>query len=252
MSHILKHRFGWVPDLPDQRDFLVKKTVVKLPASVDLRATCAPIEDQGQLGSCTAHALTGALEFLEKKDGVTLAQLSRLFVYYNERALEGTIASDAGASLRDGIKTLITQGVCPETEWPYTISQFAVKPTDACYTDARKDLVTLYQSLTSLTDMKTCLADGYPFVFGFTVYESFESNTVAVTGIVPMPGSGESVLGGHAVLAVGYNDSTSRFLVRNSWGTSWGMSGYFTIPYAYLTNTRLANNFWKISKDAGF
>jgi C1A family cysteine protease len=94
--------------------------------------------------------------------------------------------------------------------------------------------------------MRSCLAEGFPFVFGFTVYASFESAKVANTGVVPMPVLAEKVLGGHAVLAVGYNDKQKRFLVRNSWGTGWGMSGYFTIPYAYLTDSNLADDMWTI------
>lgn len=243
--------YGWQPDLPDHRDFLyvqVLPVLVTLPPSVDLRPTCSPVENQGQLGSCTANALAGALEFLERKDNVKFVDLSRLFIYYDERVLEHTIKSDSGAQIRDGIKTLAKQGVCPEKEWPYNIAKFAVKPTTACYKDALKHQINSYHRIVTLNEMKTCLADGFPFVFGFTVYESFESPEVAQSGVVNMPLSGERVLGGHAVLAVGYDDSQKRFTVRNSWGTSWGQKGYFTLPYEYLEDRNLSDDFWSIRR----
>jgi C1A family cysteine protease len=246
-----KHSFGWVPDLPDRRDFqyaAVRRVTAKLPAAVDLRPTCPPVEDQGNLGSCTAQAIVGALEFLELKDGLPLVDLSRLFVYYNERVMEHTVQSDAGAQIRDGIKSVAKQGVCTELKWPYLISKFKLKPTPTCYKQALKHRIVEYQSLVSLADMRACLAEGYPFVFGFTVYESFESEKVAKTGNVSIPQKDERVLGGHAVLAVGYNDKQKRFSVRNSWGTDWGLQGYFTMPYAYLTNPQLASDFWVVRR----
>ncbi len=176
------HHFGWIPDLPDQRDFLFSAVYAKapvLPASVDLRAACSPVEDQKKLGSCTANALVGALEFLERKDGVPFEDLSRLFVYYNERVIEHTVSSDSGAMLRDGIKSLAKQGVCAESDWPYVLTHFKEKPPKACYTEAGLHLITSYQRLKTLDDMRSCLAAGYPFVFGFTVYEFFESPEVA-------------------------------------------------------------------------
>ena len=193
-----KRGYGWVPDLPDRRDILfgvVRKVVAKLPPSVNLVPGCSPIEDQGQLGSCTGNALAGAVEFLEKKDGVPFVDVSRLFIYYNERVIEHSVNSDAGAMIRDGIKTLAKQGACSEKSWPYVISKFKVKPTPACYKDAAQHQITSYQRISTLDEMRTCLADGYPFVFGFTVYESFESQQVAKTGVVPMPKSGETGIG---------------------------------------------------------
>ena len=243
--------YGWVPDLPDHRDYMygaVRAVPAVLPPSVDLRPTCPPVEDQGQLGSCTGNALVGALEFLEKKDKVPFADLSRLFVYYNERVIEHTVKSDSGAQIRDGIKTLVSQGVCSEKKWPYQISKFAVKPTAACYKEALTHTISTYNRIQTLDEMRACLADGFPFVFGFTVYESFESQQVAKTGIVQMPRTGEKVVGGHAVVGVGYSDADKRFVVRNSWGTGWGMQGYFTIPYDYLSNRNLADDFWTIRR----
>src|SRR3984893_19246542 len=154
---------------------------------VDLRPKCSPVENQGQLGSCTANALVGALEFLELKDGVPFVDLSRLFVYYNERVIEGTADQDSGAFLRDGIKSLAKQGVCPEEEWPYRITAFRQTPTLACYADAKNHEITSYHRISTTDEMRTCLAEGFPFVFGFTVYSSFESVTVARSGVLNMP-----------------------------------------------------------------
>jgi C1A family cysteine protease len=244
-------RYGWLPDLPDQRDFIFAARhalPVRLPVSVDLRPTCSPVEDQGQLGSCTANALAGALEFLEDKDHVPFIDVSRLFIYYNERTVEHTVKTDSGAMLRDGIKVLAKQGVCSEVLWPYVTGRFAARPSPRCYADAAKRRISTYERLETLDDMRTCLAAGFPFVFGFTVYESFESAAVARSGLVPMPKSGEQNVGGHAVLAVGYNDKEKRFLVRNSWGTGWGLAGYFKMPYAYLTNRNLSDDLWTIRR----
>ncbi|MDO9711335.1 C1 family peptidase [Paracraurococcus lichenis] len=244
--------YGWRPDLPDIRDHFYSAplhALGTLPSKVDLRPHCPKeVYDQGQLGSCTANAIAAAVQFDRMKQQLTPDFIpSRLFIYYNERVIEGTVGEDSGAYIRDGIKSVNRQGVCPETEWTYNISRFTEKPSEGCYTDALKTRATSYSRLVrSLTQMKGCLASGFPFVFGFTVYESFESHEVAKTGVVPMPSTGEKVLGGHAVLAVGYDDASSRFLVRNSWGPGWGMDGYFTMPYAYLTDGNLSDDFWTI------
>src|SRR5574342_356480 len=172
------HGHGWVPDLPDQRDFLysaVQCVPPALPSHVDLRLFCSKVEDQGHLSSCTANALAGALEFLEIKDKVNYANLSRLFVYYNERVIERSVKSDSGAMLRDGIKTLAKQGVCREKKWPYVVSRFAAKPSMTCYKEASDHQITSYHRILTIDEMRTCLAEGFPFVFGFTVYESFET-----------------------------------------------------------------------------
>lgn len=247
-------RYGWIPDLPDHRDILyrnVYRIPQKLPRVIDLRANCSPVEDQEQLGSCTANALVGLMEYLELVHKVPFVDLSRLFVYYNERVIEHSENQDSGAMLRDGIKTLVKQGVCLERNWPYKIARFAVKPPASCYREARDYQVLSYQRILALNEMRACLASGFPFVFGFAVYESFESDSVARTGVVPMPGLRERLLGGHAVLAVGYNDAKKRFIVRNSWGTGWGIEGYCTMPYDYLADRYLSDDFWTI-KSAEF
>jgi C1A family cysteine protease len=246
------HRsYGWVPDLPDHRDQLFAAApaiLAKLPAKKDLKSGCPPVYDQGQLGSCTANAIAGAIQFDQKKQGVKVFTPSRLFIYYNERAMEGHVNSDSGAAIRDGVKSIANQGVCPETEWPYDIVKFVDEPSPQCYADAKACEAVSYQRLvsTNLNQLKGCIASGYPFVFGFTVYDAFESEQMAKTGQLSMPGPKEKVQGGHAVLAVGYDDATQRFAVRNSWGKDWGLKGYFTMPYAYLTSTDLADDFWAV------
>jgi C1A family cysteine protease len=221
-----------------------------LPTSVDLRTECPPVVDQGQLGSCTANAIAGALQFNQMKEKLAdVFPPSRLFIYYNERVIEHTVSEDSGAMIRDGIKSVAKDGAPHETLWPYDISKFTIKPSAAAYKDALKHRAILYQRLTQTLDqLKGCLASGYPFVFGFSVYESFESQAVAKSGKVPMPKPKEKQIGGHAVLAVGYDDASKRFIVRNSWGTGWGLAGYFTIPYAYLTDSNLADDFWTIKQ----
>jgi C1A family cysteine protease len=196
--------------------------------------------------SCTANALVGSLEFLEIKAGHAVTDLSRLFVYYNERAMEGTVNEDAGAMIRDGVKTLVKLGVCTEKKWPYVISKFTKKPTAVCYKEAGNHQVVSYHRVVGLQQMKQCLAEGYPFVFGFSVYESFESDAVAKSGKLDLPKPKEKQLGGHAVMAVGYDEASQRVLVRNSWGTDWGLKGYFTMPYGYISNANLADDFWTL------
>lgn len=255
MAYTVK-RYGWIPDVPDQRDHLYAAPIARLrafPPKTDLRRQCPAVYDQGELGSCTGNAIAGAIQFDRRKlkrrpDFIP----SRLFIYYNERVIEHTVESDSGAQIRDGIKAVAKLGVCPEPEWPYDIAKFAVKPAAICYQHAKKYRAIGYQRVVqSLAQMKGCLASGYPFVFGFTVYESFESDQVARTGVVPMPAAAEKVLGGHAVLAVGYDDAAQRFIVRNSWGRRWGIAGYFTMPYAYLADDNLAADFWTIRVTSG-
>ncbi len=242
--------YGWIPDLPDHRDKLYSKykmvALEKLLSRVDLRPNDSPIQNQGQLGSCTANALAGNLDYLKKQALKKVFDFSRLFIYYNERVIEHTTNTDSGAMLRDGIKTLVKLGVCPEVEWPYFIDEFTQEPPAKAYTDALNYQITSYYRLVNISEMKHTLSLGFPFVFGFSVYESFESSQVAKTGIVPFPEKNERLLGGHAVMVVGYDDSKEQFLIRNSWGTSWGIKGYCLMPYEYLTISKLASDFWTI------
>lgn len=257
-------RYGWVADLPDHRDFLFaapQSVVAALPAKVDLRKQCPAVYNQGRIGSCTANATAAAVQFTRLKQGHKPDFVpSRLFIYWNERNIEHTVPLDNGAQLRDGIKVAAKIGVCPETEWTYddtpadenthlwpTGAKPTQRPPNSAFSSAKNFQAISYQRVSrTLAQMKGCLAAGYPFVFGFTVYEAFESLAVAKSGVLNMPTSAEQAIGGHAVLAVGYDEASQRFIVRNSWGTGWGQKGYFTIPYTYLLDANLADDFWTI------
>ena len=244
-------KFGWKRELPDINDkfhTFDKDTTDEFKSDIiDLRANCPPVYNQGDLGSCTANAVAAAFEYKEvtKDDYI---KPSRLFIYYNERVLENTVLYDSGATIRDSIKTLHKTGVCSETDWPYIISKFSYRPTSVCYKTARK--ISQYKKLEhSIDDFKSCLRMGLPFVFGFTVYESFKNDNVAKTGIMPIPKQGEKLLGGHAVMAVGFDNIRQVFIIRNSWGSEWGDSGYFYMPYEFIDDPEFANDFWTVIKD---
>lgn len=247
-----KHFFGWKRQNPDARDLVFKPTIKRsaVPVSVDLRPECPPVYDQGQLGSCTANGCAGVVEFALMKAKLPVFMPSRLFIYYGERKIEGTIKTDSGANIRDGIKVINKLGVPPETDWPYDISKFAAKPSAVAFKAAKLTKTTKYQAVQQTENaIQAALASGFPVVFGFTVYESFESPEVAKTGIVPMPQPNEKVLGGHCVVAVGY-DGKGNFIVRNSWGPSWALAGYCLMPVAYLTNPNLASDMWVVSQES--
>jgi C1A family cysteine protease len=220
---------------------------ITLPSSVDLRQYASPIEDQGQLGSCTGNAIAGLIELIDRKNNKRL-DVSRLFIYYEERVAEGTVYYDAGAYIRDGIKVVYKKGAPLETLWPYNIRKWSTKPTQSVYTDAAKRLVTGYQRCANFAAVKNALAAGNPVVIGFDVYESFETDAVARTGVMPYPNvNTEQLLGGHAVALVGYDDAHNWFIARNSWGTSWGDHGYFYMPYQVIQNASMSDDFWLIS-----
>jgi len=235
-----------VPD-PSVQNFLsISKPVATLPSSVDLRPHCPPVYDQGDLGSCTGNAIAAAVEFDLMKQGKPAVAPSRLFIYYNERLMEGDVGEDAGAQIHDGIKCIATYGVCAESLWPYNPSQFTVKPSDAAYTAAAQEKALNYYSVNiAINDVKQALAQGYPIVIGMQVFDAMEGQQVAETGNVPMPTNPNDSLGGHCVLVVGYDDVNQHLIVRNSWGPSWGMSGYFTLPYGYVSY-ELMTDFWVV------
>lgn len=241
---------GWRPSLPDHRDLRYTPApgaAATLPPAVDLRPAMPPVQDQGQLGSCTANAIGAAVYHALAAAGRDPFLPSRLAVYYGERLIEGTIREDAGAEIRDGFKVLAREGAAPEELWPYDDGpvRFARRPPRRYYDRANNHQAVVYRRVAQTdAEMRAALAAGLPIVAGFTVYSSFETDAVARTGAVPMPQLSDAALGGHAVLVVGYDDAAGRWTVRNSWGEGWGSSGYFTMPYAYLTNPQLAGDFW--------
>lgn len=213
-----------------------------LPAIVDHRDKFPPCYDQGDLGSCTANAIAGNLQYLGFKNP------SRLFIYYNELLVEDTDGekiSDNGADAADGCINLEKIGVCTETTWPYDITKFNQKPTTDAYTEALQHKVHSYSVVerteTYIEDLKTLLATEHVILTGIAVYSSLESNSVARTGLVPLPKPNEKSIGGHEVLTVGYDDNKQAFIVRNSWGVNWGLEGYFYLPYTYFQNPNLVD-----------
>lgn len=245
---VVNIKFGWKQDKPDPRDFKFKISVPhELPSMVDLRNMCPPVYNQGGVGSCTANALGAAFQFEQIKQKKQDFIPSRLFIYYNERAMEGTVNEDSGAMIRDGIKTMVKEGVCPESMWEYIENRFRIKPNDECYKTALDNQVLEYLRINpSLYEIRHCLNEGYPISFGFMIYDSFMTEEVARTGIAKMPKPNEICLGGHACLLCGYDDSKEAFIVRNSWGQGWGLKGYFYLPYGFITNSNLSNDFWTI------
>lgn len=242
---------GWKPDRPDHRDrgYAFSLKASHLPPVADLRATgfLPRVEDQGQLGSCTMNASTSAMEFLYRKAQKPQPELSRLFGYYAERVkIESTPASeDSGAMIRDSMKSLMMYGVCFETTWPYEVDKFSVEPPKAAWEEALKHRITSYYRVTGLTGIRSCLAEGYPVVIGFSVPESMEGEETGTTGIVQYPSGSEPIVGGHAVLVVGYNDASQLLMFQNSWSTTWGDQGYGYLPYKFVTGG-LASDFWTI------
>lgn len=247
-------KLNWKPDLPDFRDFKydVHRYSVEqqytLPASVDqTKIKFYPAcYDQGNIGSCTANSIGGNIHFAQGKQNLPQYIPSRLFIYYNERAMEGTVSEDAGAFIRSGIKSVAKYGYAPETLWAYNEAAFKKKPPVAAYKNAANHKAISYYRLDNrnITYLKTCLAAGYPFIFGFTMYENFwdaDKNG----GIIPMPSG--AMIGGHAVACVGYDDAKGMFKIRNSWGVASGDgTGHYYMPYAYMTNTDLSDDFWSI------
>ncbi len=198
---------------------------------VDLREFDVPIFDQRGEGSCTAQAGAGAYSFLLKQRGTTFNG-SRNFLYYAERLIDGDIFKDAGSSLHTCAKALIKYGICEERLWPYMKLDMFLEPTSTCWKSGFGHRIASYKVLKTLDDMKICLQSGSPFIFGATIYESFESTNQS--GLIAMPKPDEAILGGHALIILGYIEDKKVFIGRNSWGSGWGAGGYFYLPYEYL------------------
>lgn len=275
--------FGWLRDLPSINDYTPEQAKVKpllatvhadgaakaapltLVASADLRAWCSPIENQLNLGSCTAHAGIGMVEYYERRAFGKHVDASRLFLYKATRDLMKA-TGDTGAFLRTTMQALVLFGVPPEDYCPYVVANFDNEPSAFLYSFGQNYQTLNYYRLDPsgttkpnlLTAIKTNLAAGLPSLFGFTVYSSYTQASVANKGAIPYPVAGDKIVGGHAIMAVGYNDSlvikntspgavatTGALLIRNSWGTGWGDGGYGWLPYAYVLNG-LATDWWSL------
>jgi C1A family cysteine protease len=263
---IPKQSLGWMPDLPDARDLMFSanaKVLKSLKPAVDLRPKFKfEVYDQGRIGSCTANAIAAAIQFDRKQAGQTPDFTpSRLFIYYNERDIEKSIPFDAGAQIRDGIKSAAKLGVCKEATWPYDDTAppnedapfpagapAAQRPPKTAYDEAKNfQLVSYMRLIRGLSQLRSCIAEGYPFVFGFTVYESFWDIDGQPRTTAPLPNlAKDKVAGGHAVLAVGYDDAKQVFIIRNSWGSGVQDQGHFYMPYSYVTDAGLCDDFWTI------
>ena len=240
-----KFSFQWQPDKLDTRDYRYTVTQKVSSNVVDLRSYCSPIENQGSLGSCTGQAIAGAIELLNKRNKKP-TDVSRLFIYYYERLLLGTVNYDSGAYIRDGIKATNHYGASLESYWPYDIRKFKQEPISEAKTDALKRKVTRYERVLDFNGCIDALSNGYPVIMGFRVYDSFMSKNVAKTGIMPYPNTKrEKLLGGHAVLLVGYNKTKKVFIARNSWGTNWGDKGYFYMPFD-IVKPNMSSDYWII------
>lgn len=251
MSYKGKYKLNYKFSKKDSSAFRLKMSrAVQLPPSVNLANNWGEIYDQGQLGSCASNSAAGVIRYCVSKNDQLNFSPSRLYIYYNGRTIEGyDITQDGGLTISDAFQSVNQYKVCPESDWPYDISQFAVKPPQSCYDEAMKmnsdfNHYSLNQDLVSL---KTCLYDGYPISYGMTLFQSFESDAVASTGQVPMPDpSVEQEIGGHALSIVGYDDNTQMFTVANSWSSQWGANGFCYIPYSYILNQELASDFWTV------
>lgn len=296
---------GWKRQPKDSRDqqYALKfhGSFLARPASVDLRPYCSPVEDQADLGSCTANAAAGLVEANEVRAGLKASaaaaasvaissvstsaagvvsfkttvtpavtptptptppaptpkfvNVSRLFQYYATRLVEGTVSYDSGAYIRDAIKAMATYGIVDETLWPYDTTKFAVNPPTSVWSAAATHKISSYHAITDgdLETMKVAISQGYLIEFGFDVYSAFLTVAMSNSGMLIRPKANEALEGGHAVALCGYDDnkvmpdgSTGAFLVRNSWGTSWGLGGYFYMSYGYVADTKLCSDFWVI------
>jgi C1A family cysteine protease len=227
-----------------------RATTRQLPATVDLRRHCPPVYDQLHLNSCSANALAAALRYDELKEGHTgVPEPSRLFIYFNERVLSNVIDRDAPVSLRDGYRTIAKIGACPERMWPYEPRRFRRRPNPECYTAATRHKAIQYFRIDRvLTHLRACLADRFPFVLAMAVHKSMMHRPTRDTGIVSIPTRHDPCVGGHALLAVGYDHPKRRLIVRNSWGRGWGDHGYGYLPYAFVMSAALTWDFWTMRR----
>ncbi len=248
MNAVRQLPYGGKRDTQDSRDHRYDPAgkTVSIPASVDLRKHCGPVYDQLHVQSCSANALASLLTFVASLEQRAIEPPSRLFIYYNERKADGTLPNDCGSTIRTALKIVSKAGVCAETLWPYTLQNVPLEPTPACYERAKSThAIGYYRIEQNLDHLRACLAEGYAFVFGIQVYQ--ESFTAAAkTGALTIPSKTDTLAGGHAVMAVGYDDASQTLLVQNSLGTTFGKNGFFTMPYPFAANADLAYDFWTI------
>ena len=242
--------YGWHPSRPDFRDLkYAPARIAALEPKADLRPKCPPVWDQGRLGSCTGQGVAALVQYRFRRLGAEDFTPSRLFIYYNERVLENSVNFDSGASIRDGLQAVNRWGAPHEELWPYDTDKFKKKPTKSVYDDGLKFLQANYEAVDNTKPelLKTALSSDKPVVFGFTVYESHNSEQAEKTGVISMPLRSESACGGHCELLVGYDDEKQHWIARNSWSDTWGDQGYCYFPYAYLTDPELACDFWVLN-----
>lgn len=233
---------------PKSKDYSATKyDEADLPKRVDLRPYMTDVEDQSQTNSCVANAIAGAYEYLRVRITGKYKDVSRLFIYYNARLMDG-IEEDEGSSIATSIQVLQEMGTCKEKTWPYKIGKVNKKPHDDAYTEAARFLIESAEEIpVDLNTMKQCLAEGHPFIFSLALCKSFDR--AGRSGRVPTPDpseAGREEHSRHAMLCVGYSDTRQVFIVRNSWGADWGDEGYCYIPYAYMTNPAYCRSCWTI------
>lgn len=237
-------QFHWKRDKLDPRDYSYSWGPESVATVVDLRPLCSPVENQGNLGSCTGQAIAGAIEFLNNRNKKP-TDVSRLYIYYYERLLEGTVNYDSGAYIRDGIKATNKFGAPLEKFWPYQANRFRVAPSLQARNDGARRKVTLYERASGFDSVVNAISNQYPVIVGFDVYSSFYN--IGRDGRMAYPNiSKERLLGGHAVLLVGYDNNKQCFIARNSWGANWGEKGYFYMPYDVIRNSDMSSDFWVI------
>lgn len=245
---------GWQQDAAGvvDRSFSALKVfrAGKIAASSDLSKLMPPIYDQGQTGSCTGNGVAAILDYARAKQrGASWIFPSRLFIYYEERVLEGTVNQDAGAQIRHGIDVITDIGACKESTWPYIESRFAVKPSSKSYVEAVS-----YQALhgykvdfTDKRSIRIALTSGFPVVFGALLYPGIDKITYR-NATLEMPRKGERTVGGHCMVIVGHDNAKQLYKVRNSWGVAWGRDGHFWIPYDYIHSQKICGDFWVIDQ----
>lgn len=247
----MRRSYGYIKQPIDERDlrYSVAKPVAGFPPEGNLSNQLPACWDQLRSSSCTAHGISALLWSGQVIAGLEPVMPSRLFLYYNERDKEGDAGEDNGAQIRDGIKVCNINGIADEDKWPFDESKITIRPPKEIYDSAINDRIHFYASvdLKNADQIKLALSHKLPVVFGFDVYDYFESSNMASNGILNMPKSKERFLGGHCVAIVGYDDSKGMFLIRNSWGTEWNknMDGNFWMSYEYLTSD-LCSDGWVI------